>query len=138
MVFGGFSRGFQELVHYSYNFIRVIRIINFMLKKMQPEKICVNCGKIIRNRRADAKMCIDCRRKAQEESSRRIKAKEKEERIMNKVEMSGVKRDIEYKKVREILENLEKGTYIWHYLLHNVLLSMPNRKLFRLLKIYLK
>jgi len=109
MVFGGFSRGFQELVHYSCKFIRVIRIINFMLKKGMNEKICRDCGRPIIGRRIDVIICKDCRRRDQEESSRRIKEKEKEERIWNKVERSGVKRDIEYNKVREILENLEKG-----------------------------
>ena len=76
---------------------------------MQPERICEECGKLIRNRRADARKCIDCRREDQQESSRKVKAKEKEERIWNKVEVTGVKNRIEYNKVREILENLEKG-----------------------------
>ncbi len=80
-----------------------------MLKKMQPERICEECGKLIRNRRADARKCIDCRREDQQESSRRVKAKEKEERIWNKVEVTGVKSEIEYKKIKEIVENLEKG-----------------------------
>ena len=109
IVFGGFSRGFQELVHYSCNFIRVIRIINFMLKKGINERICRDCGRSIIGRRVDAIIRKECRRKDQEEFSRRIKEKEKEERIWNKVERSGIKRDIEVEKVREILENLEKG-----------------------------
>jgi|SRR3989344_2964923 len=109
MVLGGFSRSFQELVHHSCNFIRVIRIINFMLKKGMSEGICRDCGRPIIGRRADAVICKDCRRKAQEESSQKVKAKEKEERIWNKVEASGLKSEIEYGKVREIIENLEKG-----------------------------
>ncbi len=80
-----------------------------MLKKGMNERICRDCGESIIGRRADAIICKDCRRKAQEESSQKVKAKEKDERIWNKVERSGVKRDIEYNKVREILENLEKG-----------------------------
>ena len=76
---------------------------------MQPERICEECGKLIRNRRADARKCIDCRRRDQQESSKKVKAKEKEERIWNKVEVTGVKNRIEYNKVQEILEKLEKG-----------------------------
>ena len=80
-----------------------------MLKKGMNEKICRDCGRPIIGRRADAVICKDCRRKAQEESSQKVKAKEKEERIWNKVEASGLKSEIEYGKVREIIENLEKG-----------------------------
>ena len=54
MVFGGFSRVFQELMHYSCNFNRYIRIINFMLKKGMNEKICRDCGRPIIGRRVDA------------------------------------------------------------------------------------
>lgn len=73
------------------------------------ERICRDCGRPIVGRRADAIICKDCRRKAQEESAQKIKEKEKEERIWNKVEDSGVKSEIEYKKIKEIVENLEKG-----------------------------
>ena len=111
MVFGGFLRDFQELVHYSCNFIRVIRIINFMLKKIQPERICEECGGFIRNRRADARKCIDCRRRDQQESSQKVKVKEKEERIWNKVERSGIKSDIERKKVWGDIRELRERTF---------------------------
>lgn len=69
-------------------------------------KICRDCGKQIIGRRADAIICKDCRRKAQEESSQKIKEQEKEKRIWRKVEASGVKTRIEYRKVQEILKKL--------------------------------
>jgi len=80
-----------------------------MVKKRIEERVCRNCGKIIIGRRSDAIICRDCRRKAQEESSQRIKEKEKEERILKKVEGSWVKRHIEKEKVEKILEALRKG-----------------------------
>ena len=96
-------------MHYSCNFIRVSRIINFMLKKVMNERICRDCGRLIIGRRADAIICKDCRRRDQEESSRRIKAKEKDERILNKVEGSWVKRHIEKEKIERILGALKNG-----------------------------
>ena len=77
--------------------LSLLGFIKVMLKKMQPERICEECGRLIRNRRADARKCIDCRRRNQQESSRKVKAKEKKERIWNKVERSGIKSYIEKK-----------------------------------------
>ena len=80
-----------------------------MVKKRIEDRICRDCGKLIIGRRSDAIVCKDCRRKAQGESAQKIKEKDKEKRFLEKVEERGVKIEIEYKKVREIVENLEKG-----------------------------
>jgi len=77
-----------------------------MVKNKIGEKICRDCGKQIIGRRADAVICKDCRRDAQARSSQKIKDQEKEERILRKVEVSGVKIRIEYQKVQEILKKL--------------------------------
>jgi hypothetical protein len=80
-----------------------------MVKNKIGEKICRDCGKQIIGRRADAIICKDCRREAQARSSQNIKEQEKEERILRKVEGSGVKIRIEYQKVQEILRKLKNG-----------------------------
>jgi len=80
-----------------------------MVKNKIGEKICRDCGKQIIGRRADAVICKDCRRKAQTQSSQRIKEQEKEKRIWRKVEASGVKIRIEHQKVQEILRKLRNG-----------------------------
>lgn len=80
-----------------------------MVKNKRDGKICRDCGKQIIGRRADAIICKDCRRKAQEESSQKIKEQEKEKRIWRKVEASGVKIRIEYQKVQDILKKLRNG-----------------------------
>lgn len=110
-VFGKFFLIFLTRVllvkHLKFN--RIIKIIKIMVKKEIDERICRDCGRPIIGRRIDAIICKDCRRKAQEESSQRIKEMEKEERILKKVEGTSVKREIERKKVQEILKELEKG-----------------------------
>lgn len=80
-----------------------------MVKKRIEDRICRDCGKQIIGRRADAIICKDCRRKAQKESSQKIKEQEKEKRIWRKVETSGVKTRIEYRKVQDILKKLRDG-----------------------------
>ena len=80
-----------------------------MVKKRIEDRICRDCGKLIFGRRSNAIVCKDCRRRIQEESSKKIKEQEKHERILNKVEGSWVKRHIEKEKVDRILEALRKG-----------------------------
>ena len=48
-----------------------------MLKKMQPERICEECGRLIRNRRADARKCIDCRREISKSLLEELKQRER-------------------------------------------------------------
>lgn len=79
-----------------------------MVKEKIGEKICRDCGKPIIGRRIDAQKCLVCRRKAEREASQRIKRREKEERILEKVKRTGVKGEIEREKIEQILRNLKE------------------------------
>ena len=74
---------------------------------MDERKLCEKCGKPITGRRSDARKCLECRRYDERESSKKIKDKEKEERILDKVERYGIRGDIEREKSRKILEGLK-------------------------------
>jgi predicted metal-binding protein len=80
-----------------------------MVKKRIDERLCRDCGKLIIGRRSDAIVCKDCRDKARERFSKRKREKDNKEKFWKKVEDRGVKSEIEFKKVREMIENLEKG-----------------------------
>lgn len=92
--------------HLKFN--RIIKIIKIMVKNNIGERVCRDCGKLIIGRRIDAIICKDCRRKAQEESSQRIKEMEKEERILKKVEGTSVKERLKEKRSRRFLRNWKK------------------------------
>jgi hypothetical protein len=79
-----------------------------MVKEKIDQRYCEDCGEIIWNRRADAKRCLECRRKAEREASKRVKEIEKRERILRKVKITGVKFEIEEEKIKGILDNLKQ------------------------------
>jgi DNA-directed RNA polymerase subunit M/transcription elongation factor TFIIS len=99
---------FCYLVYHSCNFNSFIDIIKIMVKEKIDQRYCEDCGEIIWNRRADAKRCLECRRKAEREASKRVKEIEKRERILRKVKITGVKFEIEEEKIKGILDNLKQ------------------------------
>ncbi|MAG38096.1 hypothetical protein CMI45_01775 [Candidatus Pacearchaeota archaeon] len=79
-----------------------------MVRKGVDDKICRDCGKLIIGRRINAIVCKECRMRARKESSQRKKESDKRERILKKIERTGIKGSIERKKSEQILKDLKE------------------------------